>query len=173
MSLYLFTRYVDMINLMTYDFHGGSFDSKTGHNSPLKGHPQETGSDAYFNVVRIFRQYNKKSKTFISSSPEPNVSYSVLWLSLASVVGVAMFEDNKKNAKIQWHLKKSSPVPLYQKTNVTNKSLYNLDIDSADKQSEIRNNLIFLLQQSPNHGTVFHNSCLEFFPSFGGMSCLK
>ncbi|XP_065923216.1 chitotriosidase-1 [Magallana gigas] len=43
-------QYVDMINLMTYDFHGGSFDSKTGHNSPLKGHPQETGSDAYFNV---------------------------------------------------------------------------------------------------------------------------
>lgn len=66
MSLYLFTRYVDMINLMTYDFHGGSFDSKTGPNSPLKGHPQETGSDAYFNVVRIFRQYNKKSKTFIA-----------------------------------------------------------------------------------------------------------
>eukprot|EP00105_Crassostrea_gigas_P040449 XP_019924597.1 PREDICTED: probable chitinase 3 [Crassostrea gigas] len=43
-------QYVDMINLMTYDFHGGSFDSKTGPNSPLKGHPQETGSDAYFNV---------------------------------------------------------------------------------------------------------------------------
>ncbi|XP_048760347.1 chitotriosidase-1-like [Ostrea edulis] len=44
------SRYVDQINLMTYDFHGGSFDSKTGHNSPLKGHPQETGNDAYFNV---------------------------------------------------------------------------------------------------------------------------
>lgn len=66
-----------MINLMTYDFHGGSFDSKTGHNSPLKGHPMETGSDAYFNVVRIFRRYNNKSKTFIFSSPESNVSCSV------------------------------------------------------------------------------------------------
>lgn len=109
MSLYLFTRYVDMINLMTYDFHGGSFDSKTGPNSPLKGHPQETGSDAYFNVVRIFRQYNKKSKTFISSSPEPNVSYSVLWLSLASVVGVAMFEDNKKKCKNSVAFKKIFP----------------------------------------------------------------
>lgn len=62
MSLYLFTRYVDMINLMTYDFHGGSFDSKTGHNSPLKGHPQETGSDAYFNVVRIFANITKSPK---------------------------------------------------------------------------------------------------------------
>lgn len=41
-----------MINLMTYDFHGGSFESKTGHNSPLKAHPMETGSDAYTNVVR-------------------------------------------------------------------------------------------------------------------------
>lgn len=109
MSLYLFTRYVDMINLMTYDFHGGSFDSKTGPNSPLKGHPHETGSDAYFNVVRIFRQYNKKSKTFISSSPEPNVSYSVLWLSLASVVGVAMFEDNKKKCKNSVAFKKIFP----------------------------------------------------------------
>jgi GH18 family chitinase len=53
-NLFLFdTRYLDQINLMTYDFHGGSFDSKTGHNSPLKGHPQETGNDAYFNVVSV------------------------------------------------------------------------------------------------------------------------
>lgn len=50
-----------MINLMTYDFHGGSFDSKTGHNSPLKGHPMETGSDAYFNVVRIVCKFNNIS----------------------------------------------------------------------------------------------------------------
>ncbi|XP_061195456.1 probable chitinase 10 [Saccostrea echinata] len=44
------SRYVDQLNLMAYDLHGGSFDSKTGHNSPLKKHPSETGNDAYFNV---------------------------------------------------------------------------------------------------------------------------
>ena len=46
-------RYVDMLNLMTYDMHGGSFDDKTGHNAPLKAHPSETGNQTYFNVVRL------------------------------------------------------------------------------------------------------------------------
>ena len=48
-----FFRYVDMLNLMTYDMHGGSFDDKTGHNAPLKAHPSETGNQTYFNVVRL------------------------------------------------------------------------------------------------------------------------
>ena len=47
-------RYVDMLNLMTYDMHGGSFDDKTGHNAPLKAHPSETGDQIYFNDVCIF-----------------------------------------------------------------------------------------------------------------------
>lgn len=54
MFLYFFMRYVDMINLMIYDFYGGSFDSKIGFNSLLKGYLQEIGSDVYFNVVCIF-----------------------------------------------------------------------------------------------------------------------
>ena len=51
--LTIFFRYVDMLNLMTYDMHGGSFDDKTGHNAPLKAHPSETGNQTYFNVVRL------------------------------------------------------------------------------------------------------------------------
>ena len=43
-----------MLNLMTYDMHGGSFDDKTGHNAPLKAHPSETGDQIYFNDVCIF-----------------------------------------------------------------------------------------------------------------------
>ena len=42
-----------MLNLMTYDMHGGSFDDKTGHNAPLKAHPSETGNQTYFNVVSL------------------------------------------------------------------------------------------------------------------------
>ena len=48
-------RYVDMLNLMTYDMHGGSFDDITGHNAPLKAHPSETGNQTYFNVVRLIK----------------------------------------------------------------------------------------------------------------------
>ena len=36
------SRDLDWIGLMTYDFHG-SWDSTTGHNSPLYKFPGETG----------------------------------------------------------------------------------------------------------------------------------
>lgn len=36
---------------MTYDLHGGGWEDKTGHNSPLKSHPSETGNETYLNVV--------------------------------------------------------------------------------------------------------------------------
>lgn len=70
---------------------------------------------------------------FIFSLFELNVSYFVFWLLLVSVVGVVMFEDNKKNVKIQWYLKKFFLVLLYQKINVINKFLYNFDRDLVDK----------------------------------------
>ena len=41
-----------MFNLMTYDLHGGSWESKTGHNAPLHKGPQDTGDNAQLNVVR-------------------------------------------------------------------------------------------------------------------------
>lgn len=47
----LINRYVDEINLMAYDMHGGSFDDKTGHNAPLKASPTATGNDTYLNDV--------------------------------------------------------------------------------------------------------------------------
>ena len=44
-------RYLDFVNLMSYDFHG-SWDSVTGHSSPLFALPSETGESSYLNVVR-------------------------------------------------------------------------------------------------------------------------
>jgi chitinase len=46
-------RYLDFINLMSYDLHG-SWDAVTGHNSPLYALPTETGSNAYLDVVSNF-----------------------------------------------------------------------------------------------------------------------
>lgn len=43
-------RYLDFINVMTYDFHG-SWEQVTGHNSPLYKRAQETGEMVYLNTV--------------------------------------------------------------------------------------------------------------------------
>lgn len=49
-SVYILSRYLDLINLMAYDFHGG-WDKTTGHNSPLHARPEETGTQKTLNVV--------------------------------------------------------------------------------------------------------------------------
>ena len=51
-SHFHFLRYLDIINVMTYDFHG-SWEQVTGHNSPLYKGSQDTGDNVYFNTVRI------------------------------------------------------------------------------------------------------------------------
>jgi len=43
-------RSLDFINVMTYDLHG-SWDPKTGHNSPLYGRAGESAEDALLNMV--------------------------------------------------------------------------------------------------------------------------
>lgn len=43
-------KYLDFMNLMSYDYHGGSFDNVTGHNSPLYPRKEETGDERTFNV---------------------------------------------------------------------------------------------------------------------------
>uniref|UniRef100_A0A8C3BM77 GH18 domain-containing protein n=1 Tax=Cairina moschata TaxID=8855 RepID=A0A8C3BM77_CAIMO len=45
----LTVRYLDYFHVMTYDFHG-SWDGKTGENSPLYKSPVDTGDLIYFNV---------------------------------------------------------------------------------------------------------------------------
>ncbi|XP_005113563.3 acidic mammalian chitinase-like [Aplysia californica] len=41
---------------MTYDFHG-SWDKKTGHNSPLYAHPGDTGIQANYNIDSAIKYY--------------------------------------------------------------------------------------------------------------------
>ncbi|ELT90300.1 hypothetical protein CAPTEDRAFT_205081 [Capitella teleta] len=43
------SKYLDFINIMTYDFHG-KWEKKTGHNCPLYAHRDETGDEAYLNL---------------------------------------------------------------------------------------------------------------------------
>lgn len=43
-------RYLDFINIMTYDFHG-AWDPFTGHNSPLYRSSVDQGENIYYNVV--------------------------------------------------------------------------------------------------------------------------
>ncbi|KAL3875564.1 hypothetical protein ACJMK2_033505 [Sinanodonta woodiana] len=43
-------RYIDFINVMTYDLHG-SWEDHTGHNSPLFPHAMETGDGRYLNLA--------------------------------------------------------------------------------------------------------------------------
>nr|AFO53261.1 chitinase-3 [Sinohyriopsis cumingii] len=43
-------RYLDFISVMTYDLHG-SWEDRTGHNSPLFPHAGETGDGRYLNLA--------------------------------------------------------------------------------------------------------------------------
>ncbi|XP_060065371.1 probable endochitinase [Ylistrum balloti] len=52
-------KYLDMINLMTYDLHG-AFEDHTGHNSPLKAGPMDTGNDTTLNVEWAAKEYVKR-----------------------------------------------------------------------------------------------------------------
>lgn len=45
-------KYLDLLNVMTYDFHG-SWESQTHHHSSLKAHPKDTGGNLYLNQVNI------------------------------------------------------------------------------------------------------------------------
>lgn len=47
------SKYLDFINLMTYDFHGTGNDGKVGHNAPLFASPQETPDEKMLNCVSI------------------------------------------------------------------------------------------------------------------------
>ena len=47
------SKYVDFINLMTYDFHGTfDEDKKVNHNAPLYAASNETDADKKLNIVR-------------------------------------------------------------------------------------------------------------------------
>ncbi|KAK5863917.1 hypothetical protein PBY51_000904 [Eleginops maclovinus] len=49
-------KYLDFINVMTYDFHG-TWESVTGHNSPLYKGSHETGSNVYLNTDYAMRYW--------------------------------------------------------------------------------------------------------------------
>lgn len=46
------SQYLDLINVMAYDYHGG-WEQVTGHNAPLYARPDEKANDRYNNVVSI------------------------------------------------------------------------------------------------------------------------
>ncbi|TMS16567.1 Acidic mammalian chitinase [Larimichthys crocea] len=48
-------KYLDFINVMTYDYHG-TFEDVTGHHSPLYKGSQDTGNHAYLNTICTFLQ---------------------------------------------------------------------------------------------------------------------
>ncbi|XP_029013331.2 probable chitinase 10 [Betta splendens] len=52
-------KYVDFINVMTYDYHG-SFDTVTGHNSPLYKGAHDTGDNVYLNTDFSMRFWRDK-----------------------------------------------------------------------------------------------------------------
>ncbi|XP_062283289.1 acidic mammalian chitinase-like isoform X1 [Scomber scombrus] len=49
-------KYVDFINVMTYDFHG-TWERVTGHNSPLYKGSQDTGDNVYLNTDFAMRYW--------------------------------------------------------------------------------------------------------------------
>jgi len=52
-------RALDMLNVMTYDFHG-SWDTMTGECSPLFKGPEDHDSFIYFNVVSTWTSSQRK-----------------------------------------------------------------------------------------------------------------
>uniref|UniRef100_A0A8D3CH13 Acidic mammalian chitinase n=1 Tax=Scophthalmus maximus TaxID=52904 RepID=A0A8D3CH13_SCOMX len=55
----LMKLYLDFINVMTYDFHG-TWESVTGHNSPLFKGSHDTGDQVYFNTDFSMRYWRDK-----------------------------------------------------------------------------------------------------------------
>uniref|UniRef100_A0A8D0A928 chitinase n=1 Tax=Sander lucioperca TaxID=283035 RepID=A0A8D0A928_SANLU len=52
-------KYLDFINVMTYDFHG-TWETVTGHNSPLYKAAHETGDQVYLNTDYSMRYWRDK-----------------------------------------------------------------------------------------------------------------
>uniref|UniRef100_A0A3Q3JAY5 chitinase n=1 Tax=Monopterus albus TaxID=43700 RepID=A0A3Q3JAY5_MONAL len=53
------SKYLDFINVMTYDFHG-SWESVTGHHSPLCKGSNDTGDHVYLNTDFAMRYWQEK-----------------------------------------------------------------------------------------------------------------
>ena len=50
---------MDFISLMAYDLHG-SWENKTGHNSPLYAHAGEAGDERFLNMVGYMDSFYNK-----------------------------------------------------------------------------------------------------------------
>ncbi len=48
---------LDFVNLMTYDFHGGSWEKFLGFNAPLYARSDQLGDQAYLNVDYAAKYY--------------------------------------------------------------------------------------------------------------------
>lgn len=74
-------KYLDIINLMTYDFHGG-WENKTAHNAPLHARPEDTGLDKEFTVEFAVDYWIK-----LGADPKKIVSYPLLTSNVHEIKG--------------------------------------------------------------------------------------
>ncbi|KAL7398791.1 hypothetical protein ABVT39_015373 [Epinephelus coioides] len=80
------TRYLDFINVLTFDFHG-PWESVTGHHSPLYQGSQDTGNKTYFNtdyainmgLVAYGRVFNLSSASSVVGAPASGASIGGLF----------------------------------------------------------------------------------------------
>ena len=103
-----FIRYLDFINVMTYDFHG-TWESVTGHNSPLFKGSHDTGDHVYLNTVstQIHVQLHHECKhLFIIIIIIWVGFYICLFLCVLQICVVGNFKYCNNKKKVAWSVEK-------------------------------------------------------------------
>jgi len=73
-------EYLDYVHVMCYDYHG-KWDKKTGHNSPLRPRPSDTGDDLTLNVdytLQYLRQLGARPEKTVLGVPLYGRAFSLV-----------------------------------------------------------------------------------------------